>query len=244
METLKTWFLAIVILGLVLLGVSCTKRVPVYKIDHSLLSVTTVDVSFKDILILEIGIGKKKTKTLAEVTKTGSSGAGVFISPYGHILTCAHLFHGSPDKYNINILTYNDQSYDAELLSIDTRRDLALLKIDAHTPYYKKVVRPGTLEIGQEVLAIGHPYGFDWTVTKGIISQLNVDQLQYNMIQTDAAINPGNSGGPLIDQNGNIIGINTKMIAFTDPPTSTGLGFAVSNDQIWIFLTKFKGLLK
>jgi S1-C subfamily serine protease len=223
---------------------SCTATSPVRLVERSLLAVTSVNVISYDVVI-GIEIDAKKRKTADAIAGNTVQGAGVFISPYGHVLTCAHIFKGqNPDAHDIEVVTYNDNSYDAEILSIDRRNDLALIKVHALTPNYAQVARPGNLKVGQKVIAIGHPYGFNWSVTEGIISQLNVDDLQYNMIQTDAAINPGNSGGPLLNEKGEIVGVNTKMVSFTVPPTNTGLGFAVSNDQIWIFLTKFKGLLQ
>lgn len=229
---------------LMLFLIGCSSGSSVRMVNRLLPTVTDISVEVYDIVI-EIEIGKKKRKTADIVTGRTVQGAGTFISPYGHILTCAHIFKGStPEHHDIEVTTYKDNSYDAEILHIDRRNDLALIKIHALTPDYATVARPGGLAIGQKVVAIGHPYGFNWSVTEGIISQLNVDDLQYNMLQTDAAINPGNSGGPLLNEKGEIVGVNTKMVAFTSPPTNTGLGFAVSNDQIWILLTKFRGLLR
>jgi S1-C subfamily serine protease len=169
-------------------------------------------------------------------------GSGVFISKYGHILTCAHILTNANNP--VSIETYSSNAFAAEILSVDTKRDLALLKIDAYSPYYTKIAYPGTLQLGQEVIAIGHPFVFDWTVTNGLISSLNRDTFQYNMLQTNAAINPGNSGGPLFNLKGELVGINTIMFNPLLLPINTGIGFAVEVGQIYEFLAKFKGVIK
>jgi S1-C subfamily serine protease len=169
-------------------------------------------------------------------------GAGVFISKYGHILTCAHILDDHNDI--VTVESYNMQVYPADILSVDTKRDLALLKIDAYTPWYSKTAYPGTLKVGQEVLTVGHPFNFNWTVTHGIISALNRDNFQYNLMQTNAAINPGNSGGPLFNLKGEVVGINVQIYSPVPVPVNSGIGFAVEAGQIWEFLTKFKGVIK
>jgi S1-C subfamily serine protease len=167
-------------------------------------------------------------------------GAGVFITPTGHVLTCAHLFWSDKVIYT-EVTDYYGNVYVAELLSRDDKKDLALLKV---TP--KKAVEfarlgdPRKLRVGQEVIAIGNPHGLAFTVTSGIISALNRDLREaYNMTQSDAAINPGNSGGPLFNLKGEIIGINVLGIV-----NSVGLGFSVQSGQIVEFLTKYRGIDK
>ncbi|KAK9908391.1 hypothetical protein WJX75_007197 [Coccomyxa subellipsoidea] len=132
---------------------------------------------------------------------------------------------------------YN-QTYDAVLVGADRTKDLAVLRIGAP----KEALRParlgqsGQLRVGQQVLAIGNPFGFDHTLTTGVISGLG-RQIQSQVgssiggaIQTDAAINPGNSGGPLLDSAGRVIGVNTAI--YTASGTSAGVGFAIGIDTV------------
>lgn len=172
------------------------------------------------------------------------SGSGVFISPNGHILSCAHLFR---HDYRVDYVLVHDAygiEYGAEILSVDNKNDLSLLKVDARIWNFAYLADPRTIKIGQEVVAIGAPLGFDGTVTHGIISSLTRDfgDGYYNLIQSDAAINPGNSGGPLFDLNGNLVGINVLLVTNNLTPSFSGLGFSVNSGQILEFLTKYKGL--
>ncbi len=168
------------------------------------------------------------------------AGTGVFVSPNGHILTCAHLFNeGVIGK--ITALTYNEHTYPVEILYQDVKRDLALVKIEeTHTPFVK-LAYPRSLEVGQSVFAIGYPLGYDFSVSHGVISALNRDNIGiYNATQSDTFLNPGNSGGPLFNMKGELVGINSRIIPPVDAPVFTGLGFSVSPGQILEFLTKFK----
>lgn len=155
-------------------------------------------------------------------------GSGFIISDDGKILTNHHVISGS----NQVEVTLPDQSrYQAEILVRDPQDDLALVKI---RPKKKlPLLRLGDsdhLQVGQKVLAIGNPFGLDGTLTTGVVSSLgrsiqgeNNQQLE-GMIQTDAAINSGNSGGPLLDSQGNVIGINTAILG---PGGNIGIGFAL-----------------
>lgn len=179
-----------------------------------------------------------------ETQKSGMvSGAGVFVPRNGHILTCAHLFsHKGMVKEAITVEAYQQGVYFAELLSIDTKRDLALIKINAYTPCLH-IADPWSVIVGQEVLAIGEPLGLEGSVSHGIVSATTRDVFgQYNLVQTDAAINPGNSGGPLVNMEGQIIGINVLLANAAGLPLSAGIGFAVSSGQILEFLVKYRGL--
>jgi len=181
---------------------------------------------------------KKSTATVRYL------GAGVFISPNGHILTCAHLFNHGVVKA-IDIETYTGYSYRAELLFSETSRDLALLYINDLTPNYARLADPRKLRVGQEVIAVGNPLGLDFSVTHGIISALNRDFKEgYNVTQSDAFINPGNSGGPLFNLKGELVGINSFIIPPVNAPIFTGAGFSVQSGQIIEFLTRYRGLDK
>lgn len=175
--------------------------------------------------------------------KTGTyMGTGVFISSNNHILTCAHLFdHGRVT--GITVCNENGDCGPADLLGMDTKRDLALLQsfYDTPTPY-ADLADPRTLRVGQEVLAIGQPLGIVFTVNHGIISALNRDiGVFYNLTQSDVMISPGNSGGPLFNLDGKLVGINNRMISTNMFfPTNPGISFSVQPAQIIEFVTRIR----
>ncbi len=156
-------------------------------------------------------------------------GSGVVISPDGYIVTNNHVVEGAVD---IRVTTSNRRVMKAKLVGTDPLTDLAVLKVDAtglaSAPWGdSKEVRPG-----QTVLAFGNPYGFRFTVTRGIVSAVNRANPDPSnpskpgeFIQTDAAINPGNSGGPLVDARGEVVGINTFLVSPSG--TFSGMGFAI-----------------
>jgi len=162
--------------------------------------------------------GKKTIADDTSVTKTkqvNGMGTGVVIDKRGYILTNYHVVQGVK---NIEVPTGDRQKTTARLLAHDPDTDLAVLKIDVDRPL--PVIEIGTssdLMLAETVTAVGNAYGYEHTVTVGIISQLgrtvqvNDDQVYRNLIQTDAAINPGNSGGPLLNMNGDMIGINVAV---------------------------------
>ena len=156
-------------------------------------------------------------------------GSGVVISPDGYIVTNNHVIDGAVD---IRVTTSNRHVMKAKLVGADPLTDLAVLKVDGKdmtsVPWGdSREVRPG-----QTVLAFGNPYGFRFTVTRGIVSAVNRPNPDASdarkpgeFIQTDAAINPGNSGGPLVDARGEVVGINTFLISPSG--TFSGMGFAI-----------------
>lgn len=161
------------------------------------------------------------------------SGSGSIIDKAGHILTNFHVIQGAQE---LKVVLSDKSTYDARFVGADPDNDLAVIKIDA--PADKLHIVPlGTsqsLSVGQKVLAIGNPFGLDRTLTRGIISGLgrplktSNGRTIDNVIQTDASINPGNSGGPLLNSNGEIIGINTAI--YSPSGGSVGIGFAVPVD--------------
>ncbi len=173
-------------------------------------------------------------------------GSGAFVSKEGHVLTCSHLFDHKYKYVSIVVKKYDDWEMFAELLDIDFKRDLAILKVNDKPKTWLKLARPNTLKLGQEVLVFGGPLALPISVTNGIISRLNCDEMHYDMIQTNAAINPGNSGGPLINLKGELVGVNVLIMSESPYPVFSGIGFSVSASEINIFLTnvrnKFKGL--
>lgn len=172
-------------------------------------------------------------------------GSGVFITPTGHVLTCAHLFHGV-SVLSITVKTIDQYEQPAELIYKDAALDLALLKIEVGTSpvSYARIADSKKLRVGQEAIAIGNPLSLEWTVTHGIISYLNRQFDDRVVNQTDTFINPGNSGGPLFNLRGELIGINSFMISPVRAAVFTGLGFCVSPRNMEEFLARFKGLEK
>jgi serine protease Do len=161
-------------------------------------------------------------------------GSGVVISPDGYIVTNNHVVDGAVD---IRVTTSDRRVMKAKLIGTDPLTDLAVLKVEgtdlASAPWGdSKEVRPGQL-----VLAFGNPYGFRFTVTRGIVSAVNRANPDASnrskpgeFIQTDAAINPGNSGGPLVDARGEVVGINTFLISPSG--TFSGMGFAIPSQIV------------
>lgn len=161
---------------------------------------------------------------------TQGSGSGSIIDLKGHILTNHHVV---ANAQKLEVTLADGSKWPAKLVGSDPDNDLAVIKIDA--PREKlKVIPMGdskNLRIGQKVLAIGNPFGLERTLTTGVISSLgrtirsDAGYLIEDVIQTDAAINPGNSGGPLLNSEGEIIGINTAIISPSGG--SVGIGFAI-----------------
>src|ERR1700728_770098 len=155
-------------------------------------------------------------------------GSGVIISPDGYIVTNNHVVTGA---INISVTMSNRDIYPAKLIGADPTTDLAVIKIEGHGFPSIPWGDSAKLEPGQTVLAFGNPYGFRFSVTRGIISALNRSSLDSDprkpgdFIQTDAAINPGNSGGALVDARGQLIGINTFLYSPTG--AFSGMGFAI-----------------
>jgi serine protease Do len=155
-------------------------------------------------------------------------GSGVIISPDGYIVTNNHVVAGA---INISVTMSNRDIYPARLIGADPLTDLAVIKIEGHDFPSIPWGDSSKLEPGQLVLAFGNPYGFRFSVTRGIISALdraNPDSDRHKpgeFIQTDAAINPGNSGGALVDARGQLIGINTFLYSPTG--AFSGMGFAI-----------------
>lgn len=154
-----------------------------------------------------------------------SHGSGFFIDDQGYVLTNAHVVKGGDE---IIVSTTDQKEYDAELIGLDERTDVALLKIKNKQTPAAKIGNSDEVEVGNWVLAIGSPFGFDYTATKGIVSAVSrslPDGTYVPFIQTDAAVNPGNSGGPLFNLDGEVIGINSQIYSKTG--TFNGLAFAI-----------------
>lgn len=155
-------------------------------------------------------------------------GSGFVISPDGYILTNAHVVRGASE---VDVKLTDRREFKAKVIGADSRTDIALLKIDAGNLPTLKIGDPSKVRVGQWVVAMGSPFGFENSVTAGIVSaksRVLPDSGYVPFIQTDVAVNPGNSGGPLFDLNGEVIGINSQIYSQTGG--YMGLSFAIPID--------------
>jgi serine protease Do len=173
-----------------------------------------------------------------EIYPMKSSGSGVVISPDGYVLTNTHVIE---DALKITVTLAGGDEYNAEVIGIDKTSDLALILLDGNNFPYANLGNSDELIIGEWVIALGNPFELfsvsnQPTASVGIISASHMDfglqresgRVFQNMIQTDAAINPGNSGGPLVNANGEVIGINTFIFTGSNYNRgSVGIGFAI-----------------
>lgn len=160
----------------------------------------------------------------------GGTGTGFIIDREGYILTNNHVVEGADI---IKVTLQNEKEYEAQLVGSDPKTDIALIKIvqnpgDTSSFPFLSMGDSSQVEVGEWVVAIGNPFGLDHTVTTGVVSAKgrNIGAGPYDeFIQTDASINPGNSGGPLLNMNGDVIGINTAI--FSGSGGNVGIGFAL-----------------
>jgi len=177
-------------------------------------------------------------------TASGSMGSGIIIDQRGYVVTTFQTV-GKDNLVKVILFSGEKREYQAQVISVDTQTDLALLKIQAHDVFPTAVLgNSDLLETGDIVFALGSPFGFARTVTMGIVSstsrRLNLDGIQYpNMIQTDATVNAGNDGGPLVNIKGEVIGIN--MASFMPDNQFAGIGFAIPINSILAFLNTVAG---
>jgi serine protease Do len=155
-------------------------------------------------------------------------GSGFLISDDGYILTNAHVVANSPD---VKVVTHDKREFRAQIIAVDGPTDVALIKISGKGLPKVHIGSPAKLKVGEWVAAIGSPFGFDYSVTKGIVSAIGralPDEAYVPFIQTDAALNPGNSGGPLFNMKGEVVGINSQIYSRTGG--FMGISFAIPID--------------
>jgi len=156
----------------------------------------------------------------------GAIGSGFFISNDGYVLTNNHVVSEADE---IKVILSDEREFDAKLIGTDERTDIALLKIEAKNLPQLTLAKNEKLKVGQWVVAIGSPFGLDYSASAGIVSAIgrNIpsDRGYVQFIQTDVAINPGNSGGPLFNMDGEVVGINSQI--YTPSGGSVGLSFAI-----------------
>jgi S1-C subfamily serine protease len=180
------------------------------------------------VFVTNVALGQ--SESMDEFAIPQGAGSGFVWDKEGHVVTNFHVVQGG-DAF---LVTFDDQTQvEAKLVGTDANKDIAVLQIEKTTEKLKpiSVGSSDKLQVGQQALAIGNPFGLDHSLTKGIISALGrvVQGIGgvtiHDMIQTDAAINPGNSGGPLLDSSGHLIGMNTMI--YSRSGSSAGIGFAV-----------------
>lgn len=168
---------------------------------------------------------------LEPIPTDGGSGSGAIIDKRGYVVTNTHVIE---DAYRIYISLSDGTQYEGQVIGSDSASDIAVVKFTPPENMELTTIPFGDsskLKVGQKVIAIGNPFGFERTMTTGIVSglgrpiQTSSSTIIRDMIQTDTAINPGNSGGPLLDTQGRIIGINTMI--YSTSGSSAGIGFAV-----------------
>src|SRR5512142_1662089 len=165
--------------------------------------------------------------------ETGGAGSGVIIAPDGYVLTNDHVVHGSKQ---LTVSLTNGASHAAALVGTDPATDLAVIRADSANLPFATLGESAALRVGQLVIAIGNPFGFQSTVSTGVVSALGralrsrAGRLIENIIQHTAPLNPGNSGGPLVDSRGRIVGLNTAIIM-----GAQGIGFSIPSDTAkWV----------
>ncbi len=198
---------------------------------------TTIELfrAASDSVVYVRRIERRPDRFRLNVFEIEGAGSGFIWDDKGHVVTNYHVIAGANA---VKVTLANGKDYDARFAGGSEAHDLAVLYIDAPQSELKPIAI-GTskdLQVGQRVLAIGNPFGFDQTLTTGIVSALGRQIKSIsgraidNVIQTDAAINPGNSGGPLLDSSGRLIGVNTAI--FSPNKASVGIGFAVPVDTV------------
>ena len=191
---------------------------------------TFVDVVERVIpTVVSVSTTRLARTQLSQVVPVKGQGSGVILSDDGFVVTNAHVIDGARD---VDVTLHDGRSFKAVVVGQSKVRDLAILKIEAELLNAITLGESSRLQVGQFAIAIGNPLGLGSTVTFGMVSAVDRtiqsrDTYLEGLIQTSAQINPGNSGGALVDSQGNLIGVPTAMI-----PWSQGIGFAIAVDTL------------
>ena len=183
----------------------------------------------------ESGVVRVNVQRANSVDGVGGIGSGFVFDKKGHIITNAHVVN---DATKVVVTFLDGRSYNAEIIGVDEYTDIAVIKVNADFSLLQPVLLgdSSNLKVGEQIAAIGNPFGLSGSMTSGIVSQLGrllPSDAGYSIpdvIQTDAAINPGNSGGPLLNMMGGVVGINTAIQSNTG--SNTGVGFAIPSQTV------------
>ena len=183
----------------------------------------------------EPGVVRVNVQRANSVDGVGGIGSGFVFDKKGHIITNAHVVN---DATKVVVTFLDGRSYNAKIIGVDEYTDIAVIKVNADLSLLQPVLLgdSSNLKVGEQIAAIGNPFGLSGSLTSGIVSQLGrllPSDAGYSIpdvIQTDAAINPGNSGGPLLNMMGGVVGINTAIQSTTGE--FTGVGFAIPSQTV------------
>ena len=213
------------------------------KVGDSITSTATLETTYPENLSLieifeksEPGVVRVNVQRTESIEGVGGVGSGFVFDKKGHIITNAHVV----DNARKVVVTFLDgRSYNANIIGSDDYTDIAVIKVDADLSDLQplSIGDSSNLKVGEQIAAIGNPFGLSGSMTSGIVSQLGrllpsggAGYSIPDIIQTDAAINPGNSGGPLLNMRGEVVGINTAIQSATGE--FTGVGFAVPSQTV------------
>jgi S1-C subfamily serine protease len=186
-----------------------------------------------------IRVYKLAGPAVVSIRTASAVGSGSILSGNGLILTNAHVI-GSATNGTVQVTLADGQKYSGKVVGVGSNNlDLALVQLQGASNLPTVKLAKNGVEVGQRAFAIGNPFGkFQGTFTTGIVSRVDIKQ---GLIQTDAAINPGNSGGPLLNSDGEQIGVNTAIFSASESAGNIGIGFAISTAKIQPFLTAYRG---
>jgi S1-C subfamily serine protease len=234
--------------GLVLLSVASMALLPLavtqdYSYSSEVESVFAQESQFFDTLSLtqlfeqsELGVVSISVTKTSSYGDAASFGSGFVFDKKGHIITNNHVVENTK---KISVTFVDGKSYNAEIIGTDPYADIAVIKIDVDSKQFSPlpIGDSSLLRVGEQVAAIGNPFGLSGSMTSGIVSQLGrllpVQGSSFSIpdvIQTDAAINPGNSGGPLLNMQGEVVGINTAI--YSSDGSFSGVGFSIPSDLV------------